>query len=85
MSRVDAITTNLRWDLSVFSNLVGTTSVEENVLVEDGDTTQRTAFPFRVVFLEFWINGLQERSYEGFLEGRAYDTAFVPKVHDYKR
>jgi hypothetical protein len=80
---VDAITTNLKWDGSAFP--IRPANVKEDVLVEDGDAAQGAARPFRIVFLELGIDGLQEGSNERLLEGRTHNTSLVQKVHNYKR
>ena len=53
-----------------------------NELVKDGHATERAAFPFGIIFLEFGVDRFQERSDKGYLEGWAHDVAFVYEVHD---
>jgi hypothetical protein len=55
-----------------------------NLLVEDGNTAQRTAQPFRIVLLEFRVHRLKERADERHLPRRANDRSFVPYVGDWK-
>lgn len=51
-------------------------------LVEDGDTAEGTAGPFGLVFLELGVDGLQEGTNEGHLEGRASNGALGRDVAD---
>ena len=50
------------------------------LLVEDGNTTQLTTVPFRLVFVEIGVDGLEEWSDKGCLPSWAYDTMLLPFV-----
>ena len=53
-----------------------------DLLVEDGDTAQRTAEPLAMVLLELGVDGLEEGSHEGKLPGGTNDGALVLDVAD---
>jgi hypothetical protein len=52
------------------------------VLVEDGDTAQRSGKPFLVVLGKLGMHRLQERADEGCLPCRADNGPLVPDVFD---
>jgi len=64
--------------------LHGREEADKNVLVEDGDTAERTAVPFSYIFLELGVQGLQEWSHERLLEGRPNNGTLLEQVADYK-
>ena len=54
------------------------------LLVEDGNTAQFTAIPFRLVFSKLGVDRFKERTHEGNLPCRADDGAFEVEVSHYE-
>lgn len=69
------MTTNL-WNV----NLALLGIAIENVLVKYRHTTEFTTSPLRLVLLEFWIYGFEERADEGNLPCRTRNRTFLPQI-----
>lgn len=78
MSRVDAITTNLRHALVHVE--AGAESGGSSVLVEDGYTAQGTGNPFGVVLGELRTNRVHEGTDKGNLPSIAFNGTLIPDV-----
>lgn len=73
-SRVGAMTTNLQSQL-----LAGC----ERLLVEDGDTTQGTGFPFTKVAFKSRVEGIEKCPHDGDFKPWTGNALFVELIFDY--
>lgn len=48
--------------------------------MENGDTAKLSASPFRLVVVEFWVDGFQERAHEWDLHCWTDNAAFKPDI-----
>jgi hypothetical protein len=53
-----------------------------HVLMKDGYAAERAARPLRKIRFELWMQCLNERPGERYLESRTYDGTFPVEVHD---
>lgn len=53
------------------------------LLVEDGNTAELSAVPFRLVLMELGTDRLKEWAHKGDLHGRSNDGTLEPDVLDY--